>query len=252
MGPNISLIYKFNSRNLLKGPRSRLFHNGFRRFYWTHGWNLTSHKASNLLPLRGMTGGALKSINYHSNVHFCPILLCYCNEHEWVSYERVVDRLTHHLRLWIIHHRQQVSWSSCFFPSPEVNRISWPLSPFFKVEKHKTKTPPVDQMWFKAPRCVTAGVMGAGGGVNTAVLHLPAVTRRAHKLKYLRLSASEWRTPPTWMNGKPAPCAKIVKCFIASSYVYLPTHFSRKSHPKAESIADSYKGDVTFTVEINQ
>lgn len=141
MGPNISLIYKFNSRNLLKGPRSRLFHNGFRRFYWTHGWNLTSHKASNLLPLRGMTGGALKSVNYHSNVHFCPILLCYCNEHEWVSCERVVDRLTHHLRLWIIHHRQQVSWSSCFFPSPEVNRISWPLSPFFKSRETQNKNP---------------------------------------------------------------------------------------------------------------
>lgn len=53
-----------------------------------------------------------------------PRLLCYCNKHEWERFQAAVD--THHLRLRVIHYRQQVVFSFLFFASPETNRISWP------------------------------------------------------------------------------------------------------------------------------
>lgn len=56
----------------------------------------------------------------------CEVLraLCYCNKHEWERFQAAVD--THHLRLRVIHYRQQVVFSFLFFASPETNRISRP------------------------------------------------------------------------------------------------------------------------------
>lgn len=56
-------------------------------------------------------------------------LLCYCNKHGWERFQPGVD--THHLRLRVIHYRQQVVFSFLFFASAETNRISWPDFFFF-------------------------------------------------------------------------------------------------------------------------
>lgn len=59
------------------------------------------------------------------NIHRPEVLrlLCYCNKHGWERFQPGVD--THHLRLRVIHYRQQVVFSFLFFPSAETNRISW-------------------------------------------------------------------------------------------------------------------------------
>lgn len=72
----------------MKGRRSRLFHNGFNRFYGTQEFNFAKSPLEcfkRVFSSREITGSALKSANSLSKVHIYLILLCYCNEHERVG-----------------------------------------------------------------------------------------------------------------------------------------------------------------------
>lgn len=65
------------------------------------------------------------------NIHRSEVRrpLCYCNKRGWERSQPGVD--THHLRLRVIHYRQQDVFSFRFFSSAETNRISWPDFFFF-------------------------------------------------------------------------------------------------------------------------
>lgn len=109
---------------------SRLFHNNL----WFRAWNelyFTEPTNAHLklaLPLKcsKTTFKAFKIIANALRVYINRHLLCYCNEHEWERHQRVVD--THHLRLRVIHHRQQVLSSFSCFPPAEASRIAWPVT----------------------------------------------------------------------------------------------------------------------------
>lgn len=160
----------------------------------------------------------LAKVERYRNLHS----LCYCNKHEWERYQSVVD--THHLRLRVIHDRQQVLSSFSFCAAAEINRIAWPG---FETEKDSS-----DQMWFKnkKPCSEEAGVIGAGGGVNNALRSASLVT--AHGNSNIFDCLTEWPTPPNLDEWKARPVRKAPKVgFLSCFSVRLPTYFTRKSHP---------------------
>lgn len=162
------------------------------------------------------------------NCRLIAICLVKSNKREWERFRRPVD--THHLRLWVIHHRQQVCPSCSFFLPAGINRmIRFP----FQTRK---EIPLVDRgsVCVRSRRRSQSGRIGGGtgGGVKPLCALAPwsLRTETQTSLDCLWLSGKH---PPTRMNERPAPRVKLVKWgFLPriSVAIYPPTLRSRPTH----------------------